>query len=168
MFARVRFTPFFRSFNFRKIFWRGDWDVSHPVSVHTLLVNKKDSVKLKTPLLIFLSFIFFFFSCLSCFCTLRSFRIFLLTSKLQSGWERDKEVCRKKGIGDFSLRSFSLYCFPVRGIKEFTHNCTPYAKWGVVIPESSLERYLPWQSSPHIWSRKKLVSLCLVCTPTRG
>jgi len=26
-----------------------------------------------------------------------------------------------------------------RGIKE-THNCTPYAKWGVVIPESSIER----------------------------
>jgi len=57
--------------------------------------------------------------------------------------ERDKEVCRKKGIGDLSLCSFILYCFPIRGIKEFTHNCTPYAKWGVVISESSLERYLP-------------------------
>ena len=49
----------------------------------------------------------------------------------------DKEVCRKKVIGDCSLCSFILYCFQLRGIKE-TCNCTPYAKWGVVIPESSL------------------------------
>ena len=67
-----------------------------------------------------------------------------------------------KGIGEFSLCSFILYCFPVRGIKELTHNHTPYAKWGVVIPESSLERYLPWESSLHIWS------LCMACVPTRG
>jgi len=29
----------------------------------------------------------------------------------------------------------------LKGIKK-THNCTPYAKWGVVSPESSLERNL--------------------------
>ena len=82
--------------------------------------------------------------------------------------EREKKGCRKKGIGDFSLCSLILYCFPVRGIKVFTHNCTPYAKWGVVIPESSLERYIPWQSSPHIWSSKKPESFGMACIPTRG
>jgi len=50
--------------------------------------------------------------------------------------ERYYEI--KKGIGD----SFILYCFPVRVIKK-THNCTPYAKWGVVSPDRSLERNLP-------------------------
>ena len=39
-----------------------------------------------------------------------------------------------------------LYCFPVWGIKEFTLYCTPYAKCGVVIPESSFERNLPYGS----------------------
>jgi len=43
-----------------------------------------------------------------------------------------KEVCRKKGIGDCSLCSYEL-----RGIQE-THNCTPYAKWGVISPKASL------------------------------
>jgi len=72
------------------------------------------------------------------------FQIVLLTSSCGAGRREIKRFV------------FILYCFPVR-IKEFTHNCTPYAKWGVVILESSLERYLSWQSSPHIWLSKKMV-----------
>jgi len=35
-----------------------------------------------------------------------------------------------------------LHFFQVKGIKE-THNCTPYAKWGVVSPEVLLNLNLP-------------------------
>ena len=109
----------------------------------------------------------FFFLLASCFLFLH-FKAFPNSSfniELWSRQERDKEVCRKKGIGDFPLCSSILYCFPVRGIKEFTHQRNPYAKWGVVIPESSLERNLPWQFSPHIWLSKKPVSLCMAVFP---
>ena len=51
-------------------------------------------------------------------------------------------VFRKKGIMDCSrVPSFNTVS-QLRRIKE-TNNFTPNAKWGVVIPESSLERILP-------------------------
>jgi len=40
-------------------------------------------------------------------------------------------------IGDCSLCSFYYTLSNLRGIKE-THNCTPYAKWGVVSPKAPL------------------------------
>ena len=91
--------------------------------------------------------LFFFLLLVSCFYTLRPFQIVLFDIELWSRQGRDKEVCRKKGIGDFSLCSF----YTVSQLRELrkTHNWTPYAKWEVVIPESSLERNLPQQSSPH-------------------
>ena len=38
---------------------------------------------------------------------------------------------------DFSLCSFNYTLSKLRGIKK-THNCTPYAKWGVVSPKAPL------------------------------
>ena len=57
--------------------------------------------------------------------------------ELWSRQERDKEVCRRKGIGDYFLCFFFYTVSQTRSIKE-THNCTPCAKWGVESPEAPL------------------------------
>ena len=68
--------------------------------------KKKDSVKLKTPLLIFTSFLFFFFLFIS-FLHFKTFQnspfSIQVVGKVE---ERDYEICRKKGIGDCFLCSF--------------------------------------------------------------
>ena len=66
--------------------------------------------------------------------------------------ERYLEVYRRKGIGDCSLCSFYFSLSELRGILRKTHNCTPYAKWGVVSLEARLIGI--FQSSSHTWSSK--------------
>ena len=46
---------------------------------------------------------------------------------------RDEEICRRKGIGIAPCVPLFYTVSQLRGIKE-THNCTPYAKLGVVNP----------------------------------
>ena len=71
---------------------------------------------------------------------LKALQIVLLTLSCGAGRREIKEVCRRKGIGDFSLCSFYYTLSELRGIKE-THSSTSYAKWGVL--RSPSERNLP-------------------------
>ena len=66
-------------------------------------IGKKESVKLKTPLLVFL-----FIS----FLHVKVFPNSSLDIELGSRQVRDKKVYRRKGIGDCSLLSFFIILFP--------------------------------------------------------
>ena len=90
---------------------------------------------------------------LNLFLHFKPLQIVLLTSCCGAGRREIRRFVggRVLGIAPSSLRSFYYTLSKLRGIKK-THNCTPYAKWGVV--RSPSERNLPQQSSPHSWSSK--------------
>ena len=104
----------------------------------------------------------FFFLLAPCFLFLhfQAYPTSFFDIKSRSRQERDKDVCRRKGIGGYSLCSFYYTFSEFRGIKE-THNCTPYVKWGVVNPKAPLRGI--FHSSPILTAGRIKNRYCCAC-----